>query len=162
ALELVHRYPTAALLAKASAADLDDVPYLPHARIEPLLEHARASIASLADEAIAELVRAQVRQLRDTGARQKRLQKLLVSVCPPPRPPAPTRPPPTPGTGPAPAAVLTAFIVDIDRFEVPGQLVASFGTLPIEAASGVDRDGQPRGPKRYVMSRRGNDLVRRY
>jgi hypothetical protein len=29
-------------------------------------------------------------------------------------------------------------------------------------SSGVDRDGQPRGPKRYVMSRRGNDLVRRY
>ena len=34
--------------------------------------------------------------------------------------------------------------------------------MPIEAASGVDRDGQPRGPKRYVMSRRGNDLVRHY
>src|SRR5262249_50576183 len=78
--ELVHRYPTAALLAKASAADLDDVPYLPQARIEPLLEHARASIASLADEAIAELVREQVRQLRDTGARQKRLETLLVSA----------------------------------------------------------------------------------
>ncbi len=29
-------------------------------------------------------------------------------------------------------------------------------------ASGVDRDGQPRGPRRYVMSKRGNDLVRRY
>jgi hypothetical protein len=26
----------------------------------------------------------------------------------------------------------------------------------------VDRTGQPRGPKRFVMSRRGNDLVRRY
>jgi hypothetical protein len=29
-------------------------------------------------------------------------------------------------------------------------------------SSGVDRDGQPRGPRRYVMSKRGNDLVRRY
>jgi len=160
ALELVHRYPTAALLAKASAADLDDVPYLPHARIEPLLEHARASIASLADEAIAELVREQVRQLRDTGARQKRLEKLLVSVYQ--RLPRPNHLDTIPGSGAVTAAVLTAFLVDIDRFEVPGQLVASFGTLPIEAASGVDRDGQPRGPKRYVMSRRGNDLVRRY
>src|SRR5204862_6054616 len=31
-----------------------------------------------------------------------------------------------------------------------------------EVTSGVDRDGQPRGPRRLVMSRRGNDLVRRY
>jgi Transposase IS116/IS110/IS902 family/CHC2 zinc finger len=53
-------------------------------------------------------------------------------------------------------------MVDCDRFLHPGKLVAFFGTLPVEAASGVDRDGQPRGPKRYVMSRRGNDLVRRY
>jgi hypothetical protein len=29
-------------------------------------------------------------------------------------------------------------------------------------SSGVDRDGQARTPRRYVMSRRGNDLVRRY
>src|SRR5262249_1839575 len=36
------------------------------------------------------------------------------------------------------------------------------GVLPIEAASGVERTGQPRGPRRYIMSRRGNDLVRRY
>src|SRR5207344_2947758 len=32
----------------------------------------------------------------------------------------------------------------------------------IEVASGIDRDGRARGPKRYVMCRRGNDLVRRY
>jgi transposase len=159
-LELVHRYPTAALLAQAAAADLDEVPYLPHAQIEPLREHARASIASLADEAIAELVREQVRQLRDTGARQKRLENLLVSVYE--RLPRPNHLDTIPGIGAVTAAVLTAFIVHIDRFETPSKLVAYFGTLPIEVASGVDRDGQPRGPKRYVMSRRGNDLVRRY
>ena len=159
-LELIHRYPTAALLAKASAADLDAVPYLPHAQIEPLLEHARASIASLADDAIAELVREQVRQLRDTGARHKRLEKLLVSVYQ--RLPRPNHLDTIPGIGQVTAAVLTAFIGDIDRFDTPSKLVAYFGTLPIEAASGVDRDGNPRGPKRYVMSRRGNDLVRRY
>jgi len=34
--------------------------------------------------------------------------------------------------------------------------------LPLEISSGVDRDGQSRGPRRYVMSPRGNDLVRRY
>jgi CHC2 zinc finger/Transposase IS116/IS110/IS902 family len=34
--------------------------------------------------------------------------------------------------------------------------------LPVEMSSGVDRDGRPRGSRRYVMSQRGNDLVRRY
>jgi hypothetical protein len=58
--------------------------------------------------------------------------------------------------------VLTAFILDIERFASPGKLVAYFGALPIEVASGVDRDGKARGPRRFVMSRRGNDLVRRY
>src|SRR5262249_50976512 len=67
-----------------------------------------------------------------------------------------------PGVGDVTAAVLTAFILDIERFTTPGKLVAYFGVLPIEASSGVDREGQARGPRRYVMSRRGNDLVRRY
>jgi hypothetical protein len=40
--------------------------------------------------------------------------------------------------------------------------VAYFGVVPIEVASGVDRAGQARSPRRTVMSRRGNDLVRRY
>ena len=60
------------------------------------------------------------------------------------------------------AAILTAFIRDIDRFQTPNQLVAYFGVMPIEVGSGVDRNGKPRIAKRYVMSRRGNDLVRRY
>jgi hypothetical protein len=56
---------------------------------------------------------------------------------------------------------LTAFILDIDRFATPGKRVGYFGVVPVEVASGVARDGQPRGPRRRVMSRRGNDLVRR-
>ncbi len=58
--------------------------------------------------------------------------------------------------------MLTAFVLDVDRFETPAKLVAYFGVLPIEASSGVDRDGRARAPRRFVMSRRGNDLVRRY
>lgn len=159
-LELLHRYPTAALLAQASGEDLAAIPYLPEARVTPLLEHARGSIGSLQDATMAELVRDQVRQLRDVGARQKRLENLLVEAYR--ALPVANHLDSIPGIGTVTAAVLTAFMLDIDRFETPGQLVAYFGVLPIEVASGVDRDGQPRGPKRYVMSRRGNDLVRRY
>jgi transposase len=160
ALELIHRYPTAALLATATPADLAAIPYLPDKQVPALPEHARTSIASLTGTTAEELVREQVRQLRDIAARQKRLENLLVSAYQ--TLPQANHLHTINGIGDVTAAVLTAFIVDIDRFVTPGKLVAYFGTLPIEVASGVDRDGQARTPRRYVMSRRGNDLVRRY
>ena len=160
ALELLHRYPTAALLAQATDDDLAAIPYLPATQRTPVLDHARTSIASLAGTTVAELVRDQVRQLRDAGARQKRLENLLVAAYR--ALPTPNHLDTIPGIGAVTAAILTAFILDIDRFVTPGQLVAYFGVLPMEAASGVDRDGQARAPRRYIMSRRGNDLVRRY
>jgi transposase len=159
-LELMHRYPSVAHLAKATPTDLAAIPYLPQAQVTPLLQQAQTSIASLTGTAIDELVRDQVRQLRDSGARQKRLENLLVSAYH--ALPHTNHLDTIPGIGPVTAAVLTAFIVDIDRFATPGKLVAYFGVLPIEASSGVDRAGQARGPRRFVMSRRGNDLVRRY
>ena len=158
-LELLTRYPTAERLAVASAEDLAAIPYLPHAQIAGLLEHARSSVASLRGALVEELIRDQVRQLRDARARQKRQENTLVSAY---RQLPPNHLDTIPGIGDVTAAVLTACILDIERFDTPGQLVAYFGTLPIEASSGLDRDGRPRGPKRYVMSRRGNDLVRRY
>src|SRR5262249_36839701 len=159
-LELVHRYPTAARLAEASASDLADLPYLPDRQVEPLLEHARSSIASQRGAAVEELIRDQVPQPRDASPPQKRLENLLTAAYRA-LPPA-THLAPLPGSGAVPAAVLTAFILDIERFASPAKLVAYFGALPIEVASGVDRDGKARGPRRFVMSRRGNDLVRRY
>jgi len=159
-LELVHRYPTTRLLAHADELLLADIPYLPKKHITSLLKHARSSIASLTDDTTAELIRDQVRQLRDARARQKRLEKLLVDAYH--RLPKTNHIDTIAGIGDVTAAVLTAFILDIDRFETPGKLVAYFGALPIEVGSGVERDGLAREPHRYVMSKRGNDLVRRY
>jgi transposase len=159
-LELVHRYPTAVLLGAASSTDLDAIAYLPDKQIQPLLEHARTSIASLCGPTVEGLVRDQVRQLRDCNARQKHLEGMLVTAY---RDlPRANHLDTIPGIGAVTAAVLTAFIGDVERFESPGKLVAYFGVLPIEMSSGVDRDGKPRGSRRYVMSKRGNDLVRRY
>jgi transposase len=159
-LELVQRFPTAGRLAGATPADLGAIPYLPAALAAPLLERARDSVASLGGAAAEELLRDHVRQLRDAGARQKRLENLLVSAHR--ALPQDNHLASIPGIGDVTAAVLTACILDIDRFAAPGKLVAYFGVLPVEASSGVDRQGQPRGPRRYVMSRRGNDLARRY
>ncbi|HSY95391.1 MAG TPA: transposase [Steroidobacteraceae bacterium] len=159
-LTLCERYPTAKLLAAASAHDLGHIPYLPEKLIDALLEHARTSIACLDDDTVAELVRDQVRQLRDVRARQLRLEKALVDAYR--QLPDPNHLDSIPGIGEVTAAILTAFIRDIDRFQTPNKLVDYFGARPIEVSSGVDRDGKPRSAKRYVMSRRGNDLVRRY
>ena len=159
-LELVHRYPTAPLLATATPTDLGKISYLPDRHIAPLLAHARASVASLAGAPLAELVREQVRQLRDSGARQRRLENLLVTAYR--GLPQSNHLDTIPGFGEVTAAVLTAFTVTIDRFATPGKYVAFFGVLPVEVASGVERDGQARAPRRWIMSRRGNDLVRRY
>jgi hypothetical protein len=114
-LEMVHRYPTAQLLARAAAGDLEDIPYLPHQHIEALLEHARTSIASLAEPAVIELVRDQVRQLRDVSARQKRLENLLVSAYQ--QLPQANHLDTIPGIGAVTAAVLTAFMLDSDHLE---------------------------------------------
>jgi transposase len=159
-LELLNRYPTAALLAKAAAADLAGIPYLPEARIADLLARASASIGSLSDPTIAELVRDQVRQLRDVDARQQRLEGLLVTAYR--ALPKTNHLDSIPGIGAVTAAVLTAIVLNIKRFATPNQLVCYFGAHPIEMSSGVDRNGQPRPSLRNVMSKRGNDMVRRY
>ena len=130
-LELVHRYPTAQRLA--AAADerlLANVPYLPEAPRRLALEHARSSVASLSDGPTAELVRDHVRQLRDVRARQKTPGKTAggrLSGLPKPNHLDTIK-----GIGDVTAAILTAFILDIDRFATPGKLVAYFGVLPIE------------------------------
>jgi hypothetical protein len=79
-LELVHRYPTAPLLATATPTNLATIPYMPERHIAPLREHARTFLASLTGPAAEELLREQVRQLRDGVARQKRLENLLVAA----------------------------------------------------------------------------------
>jgi transposase len=159
-LEMLHRYPTAALLSRAGEDDLAGIAYLPDGRIAALLAGARSSIASLSGPVIEELVRDQVRQLRDAGARLQRLEGQLVTAYR--ALPRANHLGSIKGIGAVTAAVLTAFIVDIERFATPGKLVAYFGVLPIEMSSGIDREGQPRGSRRWVMSKRGNDLVRRY
>jgi transposase len=130
-------------LARAAETDLHAVVYLPHDRVAGLLAAARDSIGSLHGAIADDLVRDQVRQVRDGQARQKRLENLLVSAyrdLPNTNHLATIK-----GFGDVTAAVLTAFVLDIDRFDTPGKLVNYFGVLPVEASSGVDRDGTHAG-----------------
>jgi transposase len=159
-LKLLERYPTAAKVAAARPASLEAIPYLPHDLIPTLQEQARTSIASVAGPVAEQLVRDQVRQVRQAQQRQQTLEKLLVTAYR--QLPDDNHLASIKGIGDVTAAVLTAKIVAIDRFDTEAKLVGYFGTFPVEAASGIDRDGRRRPPRRYVMCQRGNDLVRRY
>ena len=67
-----------------------------------------------------------------------------------------------PGIGKRTAAILAAKIVSIDRFSSPDKLVGYFGIFPEEDTSGVDRYGKPIPPGTMRISRKGNDLARKY
>jgi transposase len=158
-LALLEKYPAAAKLARARSSALEKIPFLPHERIEELLASARTSVASLTGSAAEELVRDLVRQVKDARVRQKSLEKMLVDAY---RHLPANHLDTIPGFGPVTAAILTAKIVDPHRFAEPGKLVGLFGVFPVEASSGIDRDGKSRLPVRMVMCKRGNDIVRRY
>jgi transposase len=158
-LKLLQRYPSAEKLAKARPSALKTITYLPHEHIPALLEQARTSVASLTGPAAEAMVCDLAGQVADAQIRQKSLEKLLVDAY---RQLPVNHLDTIPGIGSVTAAILTAKIVDPHRFVLPAKLTGHFGIFPVQAASGIDRDGNARLPVRMVMSKRGNDLVRRY
>ena len=159
-LHLLQKYPTPDKLCRAQDASLMAIPHLSLEKADPLRALAKSSIGTLTGEVAEELVRTLVGQLQQSRAAKDRLEKLLVQAYHA----LPVSSPITsiPGIGDATAAVLTAKIVDIDRFTSADQLVAYFGVFPEEHTSGVDKFGKPLPPGTMHMSRQGNDLVRKY
>jgi transposase len=156
---VLERYPSAALLARARTSALENIPYLPHELIPVLVQHARASVASLTGPAVETLVRDLAGQVKEAHVRHKAMEKLLVEAY---RQLPANHLDTIPGIGAVTAAILTAKILDPHRFVRPEKLTGHFGIFPVQASSGIDRDGNARLPVRMVMSQRGNDLVRRY
>jgi len=159
-LKLLERYPTAAKLAKARPSALKNITYLPHEHIPMLLQHARASVASLTGSDAEELVRDLVQQVKEAYCRHTSLETLLARAYR--QLPQDNHLASIKGFGEVTAAILTAKIIDPHRFPQPALLVGHFGIFPTEDSSGIDRDGKARVPVRMVMCKRGNDLVRRY
>jgi transposase len=159
-LQLLDRYPTPKALARAKPASLSAIPYFPDKHLEPLQKAAAASVASLTGDTAEFLVRQLVGQLRAGLAQQAELKKHLVAAHQ--ALPQPNHLASIPGIGDVTAAVLTAKIGAIERFDTPAQLVSYFGIFPEEQASGVAKDGRLKPGRPTPMSRRGNDLVRKY
>jgi transposase len=159
-LRLLEKYPTPQALARARPSSLSAIPYANAERALRLQAAARTTVGSLGGETAASLVRGLVGQLRGSLAEQEGLKKHMVALYRA----LPGRPPLTsiPGIGEATAALLTAQMVSIDRFASAAAVVGYFGLFAEEFASGVDKEGQAKPGRRAHMSRRGNDLVRKY
>jgi transposase len=160
-LKLLDKYPTPERMARASLTSLEKIPHIRRDKAKRIHEAAQATVGSFRGAAAEQLVRQAIDEIKHAGQGQETLEKLLsesfaglpagghslVSTIP--------------GIGVTTAAVLVSKIVSIDRFETADNLVGYFGVFPEEYSSGVDRFGNPRrGGK--SMSKKGNDLVRRY
>lgn len=159
-LQMLEQYPTPARLARARHASLTAIPFLTAETAEKIQAQAASTVASFAGETAEMLVRQVVEQLRGSLAEEGRLHDLLTEAYR--ALPKPNHLESIPGIGTATAAVLTAKIVAIDRFAEAAQLVGYFGVFPQEDRSGLGKDGLAKPGRNTRMSRKGNDLVRKY
>jgi transposase len=159
-LQLLDEYATPAQLARARRTSLTNIPHLTESKAEKIQKAAAATVASLTGAAAADLVQQLVAQLRHSLAAETKLKALMAETYQ--ALPAPNQLDSIPGIGTATAAVLTAKMVSIERFATPSQVIGYFGIFAEEDTSGLDKDGRPKPGRRKHMSRKGNDLVRKY
>jgi hypothetical protein len=139
---------------------LTAIPFLSEDTAEKLRTQAATSVASFTGDTASALVRQLVGQLRDSLLEENRLHDLLEQAYR--ALPHSNHLDTIPGIGLTTAAVLTAKIVAIERFAGPQQLVSYFGVFPQEQRSGLSKEGVPKPGRQSGMSRKGNDLARKY
>lgn len=160
-LKLLEKYPTPERITRAALSSLAKIPHLGTEKAKKIQAAARETVGSLHGNLTEELVRQAVLQVGRCQQAENRLEDLLLEAFHALPRSGHTQVETIPGIGPVTAAILTAKIVDMGRFATPEKLVGYFGVFPEEHSSGVDRDGRPL-TRRTHMSRKGNDLVRRY
>jgi transposase len=161
-LVLLDKYPTAERLGQARIASIQKIPYLAADKAQALHLAAQQSVASLRGAVTETLVRDLVAQLRHCQQTEQNMRKLLTDAFADLPASGHLQLATIIGIGDATAAVLTAKIVDIDRFDTAEHLVGYFGIFPDENSSGVDKQGNPLPLGTLRMSQKGNDLVRAY
>ncbi len=160
-LALLKKYPTPKRIARASLKSLEGIPYIRKERAEKIQEAARASVGSFKGDSAEKLVRQGIEEIHQAEQNQKKLETLLTEALAALPEGGHTQVSTIAGIGEITAAVLVAKMISIDRFETAEDLVGYFGIFPQEHSSGVDRDGVPHR-RRRSMSKKGNDLARRY
>ena len=161
-LRLLQKYPTPAKIAGAHIASLLSIPHLTQEKAEKLQAAARQTVASFQGPLAEALIRESVSFIQQSQKAACEFKGLLEQAYDGLPAGAHRQIETIPGIGKQTAAVLVAKIVDIARFKTPGSLVNYFGIFPEENTSGVDKFGRPVPPGTQIMSRKGNDLARRY
>jgi transposase len=161
-LRLLDKYPTAERIAQARLSSLEQIPYLPSDKAQPVHQAAQQSVASLRGTVAERLLRDLVAQVRHCQQVEHKMRQLLTAAFAELPASGHLQVVTIPGIGEATAAVLVAKIIDIDRFPTPDDLVGYFGVFPEENTSGVDKHGKPLPPGTMRMSHKGNDLARSY
>lgn len=160
-LKLLAAYPTPERIAHARRTSLLKIPYLTSEKSDKLQAAARGSVGSLRGELTEELVRQAVREVAQSQQAEQQLEGLFLQAFRALPRSGHVQLESIPGIGAVTAAVLVAKIVSINRFASPEKLVGYFGLFPEEHSSGIDRQGRSQSRATH-MSRKGNDLVRRY
>jgi transposase len=159
-LNLLRHYPTPQQLGRARLTSLTALPHITDERALALQKAARETVASFSGATAEQLMLQLVAQLRDCLVHEQQLHELMTTSY---RNLSPANHLETiPGIGPATAAALTATVVDIQLFATPARLVGYFGIFPEEDSSGYTPDGTAKTGRQQRMSRKGNDLVRKY
>ena len=161
-LHLLDKYPTAERIGQARLGSLEKIPYLAADQAQALHQAAQQSVGSLRGTVAETLVRDLVAQVRHAEQAEQKMRQLLTTAFADLPASGHRQLVTITGIGAATAAVLTAKIVDIDRFATPEHLVGYFGVFPDENSSGVDKQGNPLPPGTLRMSQKGNDLARSY
>ena len=159
-LELLKRYPTPSQLVRARLATIKAIPYMRSKTACRLYEAAKQTVASFKGPAAEMMIRTLVDQVRYARNVKGQYEQMLVDTYH--SLPTANYLDSIPGIGEVTAAVLTAKIISIERFDRPEQIVGYFGIFPEEKSSGIGPDGLPHPLRKTRMSRSGNDLVRCY
>jgi len=159
-LELLRKYPTPAQIARARLTSIEAIPRLRTQTARRLHEAAKTTIGSRTGPVAEAMVRTLVDQVRFSQKLKDQYEQLLIETYR--SLPMANHLDTIIGFGEVTAAVLTAKIVSIERFDRPEQLVGYFGIFPTEKSSGIGPDGSLRPGPKTRMSKKGNDLVRHY
>ncbi len=161
-LKLLELYPTAERIAAAPIGSLAKLPHIGPELAAQLHEAAKVSTAANRNRTTQQLIVRKVQSILAELRVHDELEEITQNVVKelPTGPHRHVRS--IPGIGPQTEAALLAKIVSIERFRSANALIGYFGVFPEEVdVSGTNKDGSPKTGKVTIMSRKGNDLVRR-